>query len=433
MSFWDWLNNTRPDKGSTDDSGNYRGGDPDGVEFTGDPIATRSLPFVRPSGWDGWPSSWPTPNWGSTDLNRLIDVAWNAIDTNASIIAGFPVYQLQNGKIVPSLPWMSNPDPTIYNSWFDFAKELFWAFHLGEAFVLPMSFYAPDINGNRYPRTMRVIPSWLVNVELRGGLREYTIGGQDVTGEILHIRYQSNTADAHGHGPLECAGARMTAAGLLQRYAHRLAETGGTPNYWLEVKRRISSQREAQDILDQWVASRMENAGYPALLTGEASFHQSQSMSARDMALLELSQFNESRIAVLLGLPPFLAGLPAGSGGDGSLTYQNVSQLFSFHDKASLQWKVVAVMSALSNWALPRGTTVECNRDEYSRPSMKERFESYKIAIEAGFMTGDEVRAMERMHGPISASALTGGTMTGNSSPAPAQPAQEASNAVGNP
>ena len=28
------------------------------------------------------------------------------------------------------------------------------------------------------------------------------------------------------------------------------------------------------------------------------------------MAMLEIEQFNESRIAVLLGVPPFLVGLP---------------------------------------------------------------------------------------------------------------------------
>ena len=34
-------------------------------------------------------------------------------------------------------------------------------------------------------------------------------------------------------------------------------------------------------------------------------------MNPRDMALIELSQHNESRIAILLGVPPFLVGLPS--------------------------------------------------------------------------------------------------------------------------
>ena len=50
--------------------------------------------------------------------------------------------------------------------------------------------------------------------------------------------------------------------------------------------------------------------------------------------MLELAQFTESRIAVLLGVPPFLVGLP--SGGD-SMTYSNVSSLFDFHDRSYLR------------------------------------------------------------------------------------------------
>ena len=408
----------------------YTPGDPEGVEFDGEDTYSRSLPIPLPSPWSGWPAEWGTPRWDTdTGLNNLIDVAWSAIDLNSSVLGNMPVYRLQSGKIIAPTSWMTNPDPSMYASWFEFAKELFWNFHLGEAFVLSMSRGADG-----YPLRMRVVPNWLVNVELRGGVREYSIGGQDVTDDLLHIRYQSNMADAHGHGPLECAGARITAAGLLQRYAHRLAETGGVPLYWIDVERRLT-QTEANDLIAQWVESRTRNAAYPALLSGGASLNQMASMSARDMVLLELSQFNEFRIAILLGVPPFLMGLPAGSGGDGSMTYSNVSQLFTFHDKASLQPKANAVMSALSNWALPRGQTVELNRDEYSRPPLKERAEAYKILIDAGVMGAQEVRDMERLHGDYAASALAGTTTVSPSPPTPSPNGVQqgdVNNAVGN-
>ena len=409
MAFWSRLiGRTTPFEPSAD----YSPGDPDGVEFDGDDTYSRSLPQALPSPWSGWPSEWATPRWDlDHGVNALIDVAWSAIDLNASVLGNMPVYRLQGGKIVAPSTWMINPDPSMYASWFEFAKELFWNYHLGEVFVLAL---ARDATG--WPSRMRVVPNWAVNVELRSGLRVYSIGGEDVTDDMLHIRYQSNMSDAHGHGPLECGGARITAAGLLQRYAHRLAETGGVPLYWIDVEKRLN-QTEAADLLNQWVESRARNAAYPALLSGGASLNQMASMNAKDMALLELTQFNESRIAILLGVPPFLMGLPAGSGGDGSMTYSNVSQLFTFHDKASLQPKANACMSALSGWALPRGQTVELNRDEYSRPPLKERAEAYKILIDAGVMGAQEVREMERLHGDYAAPALAGTTI----SPSPPQ------------
>jgi HK97 family phage portal protein len=395
LGFWTWLKNGAPDfDGVTaNDNGDpaYNPGDPDGVEFEAATVEARALPMPVPSPWSGWPSEWGNPGWAvQGNLNKLIDTAWNCLDLNAGVLASMPVYRLVSGEIAPALSWMSNPDPTIYTSWFEFAKQLFWDYQMGEAFVLPM---ASGADG--YPLRFRVVPPWLMDVEIRGGTREYRLGSVDVTSDILHIRYQGNTADARGHGPLEMAGARIAAAGMLQRYANRIAETGGTPLYWLEVDRRLN-QTEADDLLNRWVESRVRRAGEPALVTGGSSLHQGQSMSARDMTLLELAQFNESRIAIALGVPPFLAGLP--SGGD-SMTYSNVSQLFDFHERSSLRVKVAAVIGALSGWALPRGQMVELNRDEYTKPPLKERAESYKILIEAGVMTPAEARTMERLPG----------------------------------
>jgi phage portal protein BeeE len=127
------------------------------------------------------------------------------------------------------------------------------------------------------------------------------------------------------------------------------------------------------------------------------------------MALLELAQFNESRIAIMLGVPPFLVGLP--SGGD-SMTYSNVTSLFDFHDRSSLRPKASMAMAALSNWALPRGQAAELNRDEYTRPAFGERALAYKTLWETGAISPEEIRAMERLNGPAPAVALTGGDTT---------------------
>lgn len=373
----------------------YAAGDPDGVEIHGEEVEGRALPFPQPSAWSGWPAEWATPSWASGQSNKLIDVAWNCLDLNASVLASMPVYRMSNGRVSDSVPWMFNPDPDVYSSWEEFAKQLFWDYQLGEAFVLPMTTY-----GDGYPRTFRVIPPWLVNVEFKNGRRSYSVGGNPAN-EILHIRYQSTTTDSRGHGPLEMAAPRMVTAGLLMRYAQTLAETGGVPLYWLGVDRRLN-ESEASDLLDRWVESRKRRAGEPALVSGGASLNQANTMSATDMALLELAQFNESKIAVALGVPPFLAGLP--SGGD-SMTYANVAQLFEFHDRSSLRPKATAVMKALSRWALPHGQSIELNRDEYSRPSLKDRAEAYKTLNEIRdehdrpAMTVEEIRDMERLHG----------------------------------
>jgi hypothetical protein len=66
-------------------------------------------------------------------------------------------------------------------------------------------------------------------------------------------------------------------------------------------------------------------------------------------------------------------------------------------------------MSALSWWSLPGDESIEMNRDEYTRPSLLERAQAYKTLNEFGALLPEEARAMERLHGDVAASALTGG------------------------
>jgi HK97 family phage portal protein len=387
--------NPNPLPSTVGESG-YNPGDPDGLELVGfepSPEA-RALPRILPSPWSGWPSSWDVPNWDfGSRFNELVDVAWACIDLNASVLSAMPVYQTRGGKVTESDTWMTNPDPSIYTSWHEFAKQLFWEFHLGEAFVLPMSFYSDG-----WPMRFRVIPQWLMRVEMDGGSRRYQLGGPggvDVTNEILHIRYKSTTTDAHGVGPLEVAGGRMLTAGVLAKYAREIASTGGVPAYTLETNEALTAE-DAQDLLEQWVVSRSQNLGAPPVLDNAVSLKTHMAMSPKDMALLEISQFNEARIAIMLGVPPFLVGLP--SGGD-SMTYSNVSSLFDFHDRASLRPKASHVMSALSNWALPRGQAAELNRDEYTRPAFNERAAAWVALKNAGLVSLQQFQAAERFLG----------------------------------
>jgi HK97 family phage portal protein len=406
MGFWDWLTGAGATPNATvgdpDSVGpTYTPGDPDGFEFEDAEPSNNRMAAVVTSPWDGWPASWATPAWGQMGpkFEELVDTAWAALDLNSSVLSAMPVYRTRSGRVLEPMTWMMNPDPTIYTSWHEFAKQLFWDFQLGEAFVLPMARAADG-----FPYNFRVIAPWLMSVEMRNGRREYNLGSLDVTEDVLHIRYKSTTDNARGVGPLESGKARLVAAGVLARYATEIAEGGGIPYYALEVPRRLT-KTEADDLLQQWWDSRTRNMGKPAVLSGGVTAKQLQ-MTPQDMALLELAQFNESRIAILLGVPPFLLGLP--SGGD-SMTYSNVSSLFDFHDRAGLKPKAVHVMSALSGWVLPRGQSAELNRDEYSRPAFKERAEANAILFDRGVLTAEEWRTMERLVGTESAEALTGG------------------------
>jgi HK97 family phage portal protein len=254
---------------------------------------------------------------------------------------------------------------------------------------------------NNYPARFHVVSPWLVNVELVGMRRRYSIGGADVSDDILHIRYQSRVGDAHGHGPLEAGRSRLIAARMLTRYGTDLAATGAIPNAVLTHPDELSGP-QARDLQMQWIEARLSTMGLPAVLSGGVTFEAVQ-LSPKDMALLELLQFNESRIAVLLRVPPFLAGLP--SGGD-SMTYSNVLSLFDYHWRAGLRPIAGMVMPALSNWLLPHGTDIEVNRDAYVQPDPLTRAQTWDILIRLGVLTVEQVQMIERTRMPVAGELL---------------------------
>ena len=151
---------------------------------------------------------------------------------------------------------------------------------------------------------------------------------------------------------------------------------------------------QADQLKEQWWSSRMQDLHTPwkpAVMWGGVKANPLE-LDPQKMALMELEQYTEARITNLLGVPAFLLGLASGD----PMTYSNVGRLFDFHDRRYLKPAAVQVMSALSGWVLPRGQAAELNRDEYSRPALKERVEAYEKLIALGVVSNEEVRVMER-------------------------------------
>jgi HK97 family phage portal protein len=369
------------------------------------PVMDRGLPVLQPSAWSGYPAEWSTAfdSYGLR-MGNLVDTAWDAIDLNTRVLASMPAYRVRAGTALPPVSWMIMPAQGMYASWSEFIKEVFWHFHLGETFILSLA-----RNAQNYPAAIAVVPPWLVKHERGHG---YSIDGYDLTDpeDLLHIRYARSGHGWRGVGPLEQAGARVTAAKLQERYQADYLQSGGIPHYAIETDRPLNpTQIDAAKV--EFAASRAgAGPSDPAVLGGGMHLNAVQQAPIRDVMLLELQQFNEARIAVKLGVHPYMLGLPAND----PMTYKSVEMLFDFHHRSCLRPMAAAVMTALSNWALPAGQSIELNADEYTRPPLDQRAAAYQVLVTLGVLSVDEVRAMERFgaddNADISAvTALTGG------------------------
>ena len=380
------------------------------TESNGNPLDATTAPHTvgpevywptppPPAPWAGWPVEWATPSWWGSVMSQvyaMTDTVFAALDLNSSVMASMPAYRTDAmGDPLPDLEWQRNPDPDIYASWYEYAKQLFWHYQAGEAFVLCTARYATG-----WPARFHCVEPWSVEVDWHRGLRRYVIDNRAVPeGDLLHIRYASNPApgDPRGHGALEAGRQRLLTAAVLQRYASTLAAQGGVPTFAITHPDELTA-RQITDLQQQWYASRVAALGLPAVLSGGITLETLQ-IDPQSMMLVELLQLTEQRLAVLLGVPPVLLSLPAGQG---SLVYQNVASIYDFHWRAYLKPRAEAVMQALSLWALPRGQAVELNRDEYVRGDLGQRAAAYAtlhgIADPDGTVgiTAAEVRVAER-------------------------------------
>jgi HK97 family phage portal protein len=358
--------------------------------------------------WSGWPVEWSTPNWGDAagglaEIIARVSTVFGAVDLNSSILSTMPPYRLQGSQVIDPLPWMRNPQPEVYTGWTEAMKQVVTSyFGNGEAFLWATSRYADGVGG--VPGTVRnwvmLNPAW-VEVGMTGQLRTYSMGGFDITADILHLRYASWPGDAHGHGPLEALAYNLFGAEALERYQANLAVRGGIPWGVLTAPGNLSKE-QATMLRDNFVAARLSAMGAPATLSGGVTLTPF-SISPKDMALLELRQFDEARIATLLCVPPTLLALPSG---EGSLVYRNAEGIYDFHWRAYLRPKAQTIMEAISNWALPATQRVELNRDEYVRPSFNDRITGWSTLFnivdpETGerAISIEEIRTAERLAG----------------------------------
>lgn len=369
---------------------------PDAVGYGGTHVMyTAAIPPPEAQRWDGWPVGWAVPWSNSSDaLAGRVGTVFACVDLNSRTLATMPPYLVRGATPVRALPWLRNPEPERYADWSEFMKQLVNSLLIrGEAFLWATARYADG-----YPQRFVVLSPDFVSIDLVEGRAEYRLGGAVLERrDVCHIKYQSYPNDLRGHSPLEAAASNLLGAAALEQYAATIASRGGVP--WGVLKHPANlNATQAKDLQDAWRSAATRRDGAPAVLSGGVDLEM-LTLSPKDMALLDLRVFDETRICSVLGVPPFLVGLPQPSG----LTYANATSLFDYHWRAMLRPLAQSIANALSLWALPGDVRLEYNRDEYVRPDLGERALAYSTlhsivdpATGARAVTVEEIRAAER-------------------------------------
>jgi len=334
-----------------------------------------------------------------------------AVDLNSRQLGSFPFYGLKGDQPVDLPEWINTPEPELYESWPQFVQAAVNSLLLrGEAVTYATGRYSTS-SGGAIARFTLLDPD-AIEVELVDGRRVVTVAGNEVPREdIFVVRYQSLPGRLRGITPIEWAAGPLATASALERYSTDIASRGGVPWAILKNARQVNAQ-QARDAQSSWTAAAARRDGAPAVLGNDWAF-ETVSLSPKDMALLEVTEFSERRIAAAFGVPAYLVNVEMTSG----LTYANASGIRDQHWAATLRTIANLLCAGWSRWLLPRGTRLEANADRYVQPAFGERAVAWSTLFSiVDPVTGqraisvDEIRAAERL---APTDAVEGGESSG--------------------
>lgn len=218
--------------------------------------------------------------------------------------------------------------------------------------------------------------------------------------EVTHVGLLKLPGQLRALGPIQAARSGLTFSRDLREHISRWFDDTGEDAGYLKSDQSLTGEdakryRRAWNGLDPETGAKIDNADNPrrVKVMGKGLEYKSTLLSPEDALWLEAQNWNLRETAVVMGMPTTLMLV----GYDGaSKTYQNSDAEWLAFVRFTLMWYLGKIEDALSD-VLVRGQDARFRIESLLRSDTKSRYESYKLAIDAGFMTPPEVRRFEKL------------------------------------
>jgi HK97 family phage portal protein len=331
------------------------------------------------------------------DNATSIGAVYASVKLYADTIAALPMgaYIRDRGvrRPVTRPRWMDNPIPNNPNyTAFEFRHRIVSSLLLdGNAFILILRDENDEIVETRPldPRKVEI---------KRGEFGEplYRINGTDgqhvtVTAEqMVHIPLFAYGENDRGLSPVEHHRVTMGLATATQLYGAKFYEQGASPSGIIKVPGELNAE-QAQQLRESFGRKHegIDKMHKVAVLTGGADF-QMMSMKIADMELVETLHWGVESIARIYGVPLHLLQYPGGNSSYASVEAVGIEWL-----RLGLGPLVARIEAGLQRLIVGDTTFVRFNLDSLLRPTTKERYDAYAIALNNGWLSLNEIRALE--------------------------------------
>lgn len=354
-----WFVNTPPD-------GTVFGNPPPGA---GDPYGFSTLPAVQ--------------RCTSLIVDVIAGLPWHVIRGDWEQLAtpswvGDPQVKRVDGRVVG--PMSVDTQLSAVEFWSTWITSALW---LGDGYV-----YAPVRDSAGAPRP----PLWILHpdyVEIRDG--RYWVAGDNEgplpVGSIIHLRGGRIQENGHGTGVLSEHAADLGIAVAVRSYTGQQYRSG-IPAGYIESSQPNLTSEDARALQAAWEAQHGGKRRV-AVLNATTKFTPI-AISALDAQLASAREWALRDVAMIFGMPSYMLDVP----GD-SATYANVeSRMIQYRMLTLLNPWVRRIESCLDA-EFPNGTSLKIKTAGLERADTNTRYQAYKTGIDAGFLTVNEVRALE--------------------------------------
>lgn len=318
---------------------------------------------------------------------------FSAVNLISGTISTLPVdsYQRVNGQRVPYRPkpaWVIRPDVDLVSGQAHWQQVIISLLVWGNAYVRVF----------RDPKTLEIVnlvalDPTLVDVKRNAvGRKVYTYQGEEgkslTSDEILHITDILLPGAVKGKGRVEALKENLGLDIALQSFAARFFGGGTQTSGIIEYPGQLNEQ-QAKELANSFDNRHKgyRNAHRTGVLSGGAKYVQTSTPNDANQ-FIQSREFAVLDIARAFQIPPFMLGVP------GTTSYASVEQMaidFVTHTLRPYVERLEAAYSTL----LPDNAFLKWNLDGLIRADFATRMNGYSIAIQGGWMSINDIRALE--------------------------------------
>lgn len=321
-----------------------------------------------------------------------LSMVYRAINIHAISAKQMSIDVYRNGTIIESPAYVRQPDVKITRPAF-IEQSIVSLATTGNAFW--------EIKRDQAGRIMNLEVLNPLNVTINdnedGSIQSYRVvsGSKEKVlrpERVQHLSLMRVPGSNWGLGPIQSAKRELKGAVDVRDYASYWFEESGIPSGVLKSD-QVLSPDQATAAKNAWNATAGAKNGVAVL--GQGLSYAPIFLSPSDAQFIETQNWNVTQIARLFGVP---ASLMLADTAGSSMTYQNVEQDWIGYIRFSLMTYLIEIEQAFTS-LLPRGQEAHFNIEALLRSDTLTRYNAHKIGLEAGFLTIEEVRAIEGLGG----------------------------------